>query len=215
MKEKYFTEKNLKKKASKILKEVEKISKIKNLEFNPQNSALLVLDMQKFFLDKNSHAFIPSAPSIIPVINNLIQKYYRKKLPVIFTKHINNLHNALNMKKWWKDLIRENSEFSEIISEIDILKGIIIKKSQYDAFYKTDLEKILKRKGIKQVVITGVMTHLCCETTARSAFIRGFDVFFVIDGSATYNYKFHLSSVLNLSHGFAVPVLSEGIIKKL
>ncbi len=185
------------------------------MKFSPENSALLVLDMQRFFLNKNSHALIPSTSCIIPVINKLVQKYYKKNLPVIFTKHINNLRNAGNMKKWWKDLIKENSEFSEIIDEIDISKGIIIEKAQYDAFYKTELEKILKRKGIKQVVITGVMTHLCCETTARSAFIRGFDVFFVIDGTATYNYKFHLSSVLNLSHGFAVPVLSENIIKKL
>lgn len=194
---------------------MEKTLKIKDLKFNPAKSALLVLDMQKFFLDKNSHAFIPSSTTIIPVIKEITEKYYERNLPVIFTRHLNTMKNAGNMKKWWKDLIRENLEFSEITNEIDTSRGTIIKKSQYDTFYKTHLERILKRKGVKQVVITGVMTHLCCETTARSAFMRGFDVFFVINGTATYNYKFHLSTVLNLSHGFAVPVLSENLIRKL
>ncbi len=134
---------------------------------------------------------------------------------MIFTRHINNLKNVGNMKKWWKDLIKGNSRYSKIHKAIDTSQGIIIKKSRYDAFYKTELEKILKTKRVKQVVITGVMTNLCCETTARSAFMRGFDVFFVIDGTATYNYKFHLSTILNLSHGFAVPVLGENLIKNL
>jgi len=171
--------------------------------------------MQNFFLDRKSHAFIPSAPAIIPVIEKLIKKYYEKNLTVIFTRHINNLKNVGNMKKWWKDLIKGNSRYSKIHKAIDTSQGIIIKKSRYDAFYKTELEKILKTKRVKQVVITGVMTNLCCETTARSAFMRGFDVFFVIDGTATYNYKFHLSTILNLSHGFAVPVLGENLIKNL
>jgi len=65
------------------------------------------------------------------------------------------------------------------------------------------------------VVICGVMTHLCCETTARSAFMRGFEVFFTVDGTATYTEAFHRASLLNLSHGFAVPVLVENILEKL
>lgn len=55
------------------------------------------------------------------------------------------------------------------------------------------------------------MTHLCCETTARSAFIRGFDVFFTIDGTATYNEDFHFGTLYNLAHGFAVPLLIDEI----
>ncbi|MGB9641195.1 MAG: isochorismatase family protein, partial [Anaerolineales bacterium] len=44
---------------------------------------------------------------------------------------------------------------------------------------------------------------LCCETTARSAFIRGFEPFFLVDGTATYNSYFHQATLLNLNHGFA------------
>ena len=59
------------------------------------------------------------------------------------------------------------------------------------------------------------MTHLCCETTARVAFTRGYEVFFSIDGTATYNRKFHLGSLVNLAHGVAVPMLVDEIIAQL
>jgi len=59
------------------------------------------------------------------------------------------------------------------------------------------------------------MAHLCCETTARSAFVKGFEVVFVIDGTATYNKDFYISTLLNLSHGFAIPVLTEEILNLL
>ncbi|HDD44696.1 MAG TPA: isochorismatase family protein, partial [Candidatus Desulfofervidus auxilii] len=51
--------------------------------------------------------------------------------------------------------------------------------------------------------------------TARSAFMRNFEVFFVVDGTATYNRNFHLATLLNLSHGFAIPVLTQEIINFL
>ena len=61
-------------------------------------------------------------------------------------------------------------------------------------------------------MICGVMTHLCCETTARDAFMRGFDVYFVMDATATCNEELHLSSLLTLSHGFAVMVETEEVL---
>jgi isochorismate hydrolase len=59
------------------------------------------------------------------------------------------------------------------------------------------------------------MTHLCCETTARSAFMRGLQVFIAVDGTATYSEAFHRASLLNLSHGFALPVLVDEILERL
>ena len=92
---------------------------------------------------------------------------------------------------------------------------MVIEKSQYDAFHQTRLEEMLLERRISQVIVCGVMTHLCCETTARSAFMRGFEVFFAIDGTATYNEAFHRATLLNLAHGFAAPVLIEEIIAAL
>jgi isochorismate hydrolase len=115
------------------------------------------------------------------------------------------------MSRWWKDLITIEDPLSSIIADFDFSNRYVLRKSQYDAFFQTDLEDNLNRKGISQLVVTGVMTHLCCETTARSAFVRGFEVFFIIDGTATYNKDHHLATLLNLAHGFATPVMAAEI----
>lgn len=76
-------------------------------------------------------------------------------------------------------------------------------KHTYSGFYNTDLERHLKETGKTEVIITGVMTNLCCETTAREAFIRGFRVFFSSDATATINEDLHVSSLKSLAYGFA------------
>lgn len=120
------------------------------------------------------------------------------------------------MFKWWGDnLPSHDNPLAQLIPEIVNPESIVIDKSQYDAFYGTELDAILKSSGITQLIITGVMTHLCCETTARSAFTRGYKVFFSIDGTATYNREFHLGSLMNLVHGFAVPMLVEEIMEQV
>jgi len=63
-------------------------------------------------------------------------------------------------------------------------------------------------------VVCGVMTHLCCETTAREAFVRGFEVFFPVDGTASYNQKFHEASLQNLAHGFAILTTVEQLLQE-
>jgi isochorismate hydrolase len=203
-KESYFTAENIDCKATEISQSLPTYGQKPRIPFSLQNSALLVLDMQRYFLEPGSHAYIPSAKAILPGIQALVQAYSDLGLPIIFTRHINTSQDSGVMERWWRDLIRANTPLSEIDAELDISKGIVVRKSQYDAFYQTTLEEILHNQLVRQVVISGVMTHLCCETTARSAFVRGFGVFFLIDGTATYNAEFHRASLLNLAHGFAI-----------
>jgi nicotinamidase-related amidase len=200
MEERYLTPEAI----QRMLQKVEKYRR--NTVFRPEHSALLIIDMQEYFSKSSSHAYIANTQIIIPGINKLIKAYSKKDLPIIVTRHLNSPQNAKLLAKWWADLIMEENPLSEITEELDISKGIIIKKSQYDAFYETDLEDILRKKDVTKVVICGVMTNLCCETTARSAFVRGFEVFFTIDGTATQNEEFHMATLLNLSYGFAIPV---------
>ena len=182
--------------------------------FSPATSALLVLDMQKYFLDPDSHAYIPSASAIIPNILKLCDSFKKAGAPVYFTRHVNTAINAGRMADWWSDLLNDENPGSPIVDELSghLHDSSMFVKSQYDAFHGTSLESELRFSEVKQVVITGVMTHLCCETTARSAFLRGFEVFFAMDGTATYNRKFHDATLLNLSHGFAHPVLCQEIL---
>lgn len=184
-------------------------------EISYKRPALLILDMQRFFLESNSHAFIPSAPSIISRIKRLKQFCQKHAHLVYLTRHLNSIENAKMVQNWWRDLITEDNPYSGIISDLSDVENRIITKPQYDAFYSTDLENELRFNGINQVIITGVMTHLCCETTARSAFMRGFEVIFPADGTATYNEDFHQATLLNLSHGFAHITSIDRIISQL
>lgn len=209
MREAYFTQENIDEKSEMMLREIEQYRERHDINFTVENAALLVMDMQKYFLDEKSHAYVPSAPAIIPRIRSLIEAFLSDGRPVFFTRHIDVEEGQNPMARWWKDSIKEEDPLSEIIQELDFPDATIIKKNQYDAFYGTELEDLLKKRGIEQIVITGVMAHLCCETTARSAFVRGFEVFFPVDGTASYNQEFHQATLLNLSHGFAVPVLCK------
>ena len=174
--------------------------------FEASQAALLVLDMQRYFLEEASHAFIPSAPAILPGIQQLVEVFRSRNRPVILTCHINTAANAGMMAGWWRDLIQGESPLSQVVDGLAHSGFQEIRKSQYDAFFETSLEQILQDGGVKQVLICGVMTHLCCETTARSAFMRGFEVFVLVDGMATYNSQFHEAALLNLAHGFAYPL---------
>lgn len=215
LKEKYFTPDNLHVKSIEYLEKAKFYYGKRKFRFTSENSALLVLDMQDYFLNTSSHAFVPSALTIIPLIEVLIDRYSALNLPVIFTKNINPPEDTSMMTKWWKDIISTDNPLSRISDKLHPGKGIIITKNQYDAFYNTGLEEILNRNKIKKVIISGVMTQLCCETTARSSFVRGFEVYFPVNGTATYNENLHLASLINLSHGFAVPVLIEDLIEEI
>ena len=56
------------------------------------------------------------------------------------------------------------------------------------------------------------MTNLCCETTARDAFMRGFRVYFLLDGTATCTEEYHLATLKNLAYGFAYIVTCEEML---
>lgn len=194
------------------LKEISQLKPFKAFSLDLRNAALLVLDMQDFFLLKHSHAFIPSAETVVSPINNLVNLFKERNGTIIFTRHSKSPNHQDLMKRIWKDSIKKNSELYSINSHINITDSYVLNKTAYSAFYKTELDHYLKENNIKQVVITGVMTHLCCESTARDAFIRNYEVFFVIDATATYSEELHLGALRSITHGFGVCVTSEEIL---
>ncbi len=214
MKEAYFTADSI---ASQAMEMRNKLNTRRGPmeRFAPARSALLALDVQRYFLDEESHAHIPSAGAILPGIVKLAQAYAALGLPVIYTQHVNTTQDAGQMADWWRELITADSPLSGLSSELDTSNGVVLPKSQYDAFHQTGLADLLESKDVSQVVVTGVMTHLCCETTARAAFVRGYKVFFTVDGTATYNEAFHLATLTNLAHGFGAPVLVDEVLAAL
>ncbi|MFC2063648.1 isochorismatase family protein [Chloroflexota bacterium] len=212
-KENYFTKSTIDLVAFEMLNYLDNQDLIRHSQrFDLSSSALLILDMQNYFLSDNSHAYIPSAQAIIPKILTLILEFQLENRPIILSQHVNDIDYSGMMEVWWNDLIKPGTKQAQIVDNFKIEQGIILVKEYYDAFYKSELDKILQESSVSNLVICGVMTHLCCETTARAAFMHNYKVFFTIDGTATYNRKFHEATLLNLAHGFSRPVLCSELI---
>ena len=214
MKEAYFQPDSINLLSRQWLERYGRPNKVLRQPFKIQDACLMILDMQGYFLEEESHAWVPSGKMIIPGLIKAARHFRSAKRPVIATQHINTPENAGMMGSWWSELILEDHPLVEIDPELEIQPREILQKNQYDAFMESNLESRLVEQGIKQVVIGGVMTHLCCETTARSAFGRGFEVFFLVDGTATYSQDYHQATLLNLAHGVAVLTTIDQIIKE-
>jgi isochorismate hydrolase len=214
--EEYVTNENINSKTQVWLDELKYHMKGR-LEFKVRNSVLLVIDMQRFFLDEDSHAYIPASKAILPNVQNLIESYHKARLPVIFTQHaLLEEEDPGIMGRWWKDVLREEDPKSELHSSIlPSDKDIVIRKTKYNAFMGTQLEDFLEIKLASSVVICGVMTDLCCETTAREAFSRDYEVYFLADATATITEDLHLSSLRTLAHGFAEIITTQDILSAI
>ena len=186
---------------------------VRESSFDIDSSALLIIDMQSCFLDEKYHqVYIPSATSIIPNINEMVRYFESKQRPIVYTKHIDDVSDPKMMGVWWEALI--DREIGEIYSKINLSKNaLIVEKTQYDAFLKTNLDELLSERNVKSVVVVGIIMGLCVETSARSAFTHGYRVFLPVDASATENRKLHEASLLNLAHGFAHLCLTEDIVR--
>lgn len=91
----------------------------------------------------------------------------------------------------------------------------IVYKHRYSAFYNTDLETILRCLKIEDLVVSGIMTNMCCESTARDAYYRDYRIFFLADGTGSINEEMHLASLLNLAFGFAFVTTAQDIVQQL
>jgi nicotinamidase-related amidase len=188
------------------------------LKLNLGKSALLVVDMQRFFLNPASPSFTCGGLAILPNLKKLIQAYRVSNLPVIYTRHVHHpgLLDAGIMGWWWEGMCLEGSPESEVCQEIAPQPGEKeILKHRYSAFYNTDLETILRCMKIEDLVITGIMTNMCCESTARDAYYRDYNVFFLADGTGSINEEMHLASLLNLAFGFARVTTVDAILSQL
>jgi isochorismate hydrolase len=209
MKEHYLTPGDLEKNARRLMPDARR----RGPEFDISRAALLILDMQRYFLDEESHAFVPDSPAIVDNLAGLARRFGAAGRPVIMTRHSNTPDDAGMMSEWWDHLLEPGSPEEALEPLLEELSSDLVAKTQYDAFHETALEDVLRDSGVEQVVVTGVMTHLCVETTARSAFARGFAVFLPADGTATYNSNFHAAAMLNLADGAAAIVTCSELME--
>ncbi|GER48276.1 peroxyureidoacrylate/ ureidoacrylateamidohydrolase RutB [Striga asiatica] len=165
---------------------------------DPSSAALLVIDIQNHFDSV--------ARPILPALNATIDLCRRTSVPVLFTRHRHKPPaDDSTLFEWWDgDLIFDGSLESLLIPDLHWEEtDPLILKDTYSAFIGTGLEERLKEMRVKEVIVCGVMTNLCCETTARDAFVRGFRVFFSTDATATSSSELHDATLKNLAYGFA------------
>jgi nicotinamidase-related amidase len=213
----YVTTETLNEKADQWLKHIAPFN-THRMSLNRNSAALLVVDMQRFFLDPLSPTFTIGGPPIIPNIANLIRKFREARRPVIYTCHVHQADGADAgiMKWWWAGMCIEGTSESLVHDDIEPRPNEkIVYKHRYSAFYNTDLETILRGLKIEDLVITGIMSNMCCESTARDAYFRDYRVFFPADATGTVTEEMHLATLLNLAFGFVYVTKTEKLLSEI
>jgi len=188
------------------------------MQLSKEKAALLVIDMQRFFLDPASPTFTCGGRAILPTLKGLIEAFRGAGRPVIYARHVHHPDrlDAGIMEWWWEGMCLEGSPESEVHDDIAPLPNEkVILKHRYSAFYNTDLETVLRCLKIEDLVISGIMTNMCCESTARDAYYRDYRVFFLADGTGSINEEMHLASLLNLAFGFAFITTADLVKEQL
>ena len=90
-----------------------------------------------------------------------------------------------------------------------------IVKHKFDAFFETDLDAILRYHQVDTVIITGTATNACCESTARSAFMRDYKVVFPSDLNATFDETMHQATLKNIDLLFGRVVSSDELLAEM
>ncbi len=192
---------------------------------DPRWAALLVVDVQNDFVSSKGSAAqrgedVNSAQAMVPRLVRLIEEARRVSLPVIYIK---TTHGEWTDTPSWiyrksqqsaLNTCREGSwgaEFYDGISPLSQERVVI--KHRYSAFINTDLNTVLKAKGIESVLVTGVATNVCVETTARDAYMFDYYVTMVEDCSVAYDPKMHETTLENIRRHFGLVASSAEIIE--
>ncbi|CAG8803932.1 10686_t:CDS:2, partial [Gigaspora rosea] len=115
----------------------------------------------------------------------------------------------------WKFLKKLDSIVTRSPPSIGTFDFIIQSKTRYDAFYKTELNSFLTSLSIETLIISGVKTNLCCETTARRAFDENYDIVFIEDATATDTQEMHEATLLNIGYGYGIVTTVKNTIEWL
>lgn len=163
-------------------------------EFKASETALVVVDMQEFYVKD-----VPSAVAIVPKINNLAQIFRDKGAKVAWVKMVAGkdgeslwplYHDYFFTKEnadRHRDNLTEGDGGQEIFHQLVVKQDdIIANKYRFSAFIEkySDLPKLLESNNIKNIVITGMLTNFCCETSARDAMMLDYKVVMLTDANA-------------------------------
>lgn len=182
----------------------------------PQNAALVLIDIQKGFDDpvwgrRNN----PDAETNMAA---LLDAWRSTGRPIVHIQHLSqDAHSPLRASS-------PGSEFKDIVRPQD--GEPVIQKRVNSAFIDTALEERLRREGITMLIITGLTTNHCVETTTRMAANLGFHTYLVSDATATFDRRgpdgvlhtaedIQAMTLANLHEEFATIVTTEDVLQGL
>ena len=197
---------------------------IGKLSLRRDEVAILVIDMQNDLIDEKGKFVSKGLPSmakdIIEPLSRVIQAARKVKIPIVYTKAVYRSDyldgpRTFIMSRKLGALIK-GSWGSEIIEKIKPQEGdFIVEKHRFSAFYNTDLEIILRGLDVKTLIMMGVATNVCVESTVRDAQFRDFNVIVLKDCTASFNHEMHETSLKCIEGFFGVVSTSKDIINMI
>jgi nicotinamidase-related amidase len=194
----------------------------------PERTALINVDMQNLFVE----GYWPSAPDGLATlgrINRLATVCRDAGILVIHASHVlrpdgSNMGVLGEVVPAVRDdgIINKGTESAALHKGLVVgTRDILLEKPRFGAFHGTDLEMILRTRGIDTVIISGIATNVCCDTTAREAMVRDFRVFFLSDGTATSGIgkvtaaELHAATLATLGAVFAQVLTVDEMAQKI
>ena len=142
-----------------------------------ETTALLMIDVQREYFTPESPLWIPDGPLVLERLQSLLEHARKTGTGVVHVQH----HEVAG-----SEVFATGTPLVETMDEVAPAAGEpLIVKHLPGSFDDTDLDAVLEAMGARTVVVAGFMTHMCCDTTAREAQARGYDVVFLTDGTAT------------------------------
>ena len=199
----------------------------------PGRTALVVVDMQRGFLDAGEAMAVPPAREIIPAIQTLLDVFRARRLPVVFTEFVYSesvpvLIGALHPEHkpappgaprgfgMPSSSCLEGTASAETVPDLAPLPGeIVVRKRGYDAFAGTGLDRALRARHVTSLVATGTMTDICVLATVTAALHREYRVTVVEDGVATLWPEIQRATLDIIRRAYARVVTSKEVADQI
>jgi nicotinamidase-related amidase len=169
------------------------------LEMDPKSTALVVIDLQKGIVAAGRPVGPHTAETVVKNAARLAEAFRKNRMPV-FLVHVAaspaDRLNVLSDDSGWRPTTPPPPDASDFLPEIGPKEGdLTITKKQWGAFYGTELELQLRRRGIRTIVLCGVSTNYGVESTARFAYEYGFQQIFAEDAMTSGTAEMHNAAI--------------------
>jgi ureidoacrylate peracid hydrolase len=193
-------------------------------------TAHVVIDLQNGYMEPGAAVEVPIAREIVTNVNEISQAVRAAGGINIFVQYTTRDEDIANWSTWYsnfhdadsREMMRKafapNSHAWNLWSGLDVAEqDIRLEKSRFSAFVPgtCNLHAVLRARNIETVIITGVATNCCCESTARDAMQLNYKVIFVADGNAALTDDFHNASLNNLRHLYADIAMTESVVQQV